>query len=231
MTERGKRINIAIDGPAGAGKSTIARLVARKLGYLYIDTGAMYRAVALAVIRSGTGIDQTERIGELTASLDIRLEPGPDGQIVYVNGEDVTQAIRSNEVSNLVPKVAAIRKVRQLLVQKQQAMAAGGGVVMDGRDIGSTVLPGAEVKIFLTAHLEERALRRYQELKHSDPSVTYEQVLKELSERDETDRTREVSPLTVADDAYVLDTTNLSIDEVVERIMERCRLALEQGAG
>jgi cytidylate kinase len=225
-----KRINVAIDGPAGAGKSTIARLVARELGYIYVDTGAMYRAVTLCMIRAGLKADQEDAVGDLAEKLEIQLRTGTDGQIVLADGRDVTREIRTTEVAQLVPAVAKIERVRRLMVVKQRTMAAEGGVVMDGRDIGSKVLPDAEVKIFLTASLEERARRRYEELKQADADVTYERVLRDLAERDEIDRTRKVSPLVVAEDAYVLDTSDLTIPEVVEIIVARCRKAMEQGA-
>jgi cytidylate kinase len=190
----------------------------------------MYRAVTLFMIRAGLKADQEEAVGRLAEQLDIRLQTGPDGQIVLVDGCDVTKQIRTAEVAQLVPAVAKIERVRQLLVMKQRRMAAEGGVVMDGRDIGSKVLPEAEVKIFLTASLEVRARRRYEELRQTDANITYEQMLIDLAERDETDRTREVSPLVVAEDAYVLDTSELAIPEVVAIIVERCRRVLEQGA-
>ena len=190
----------------------------------------MYRAVTLCMIRAGLKADQEDAVGDLAEKLEIQLRTGTDGQIVLADGRDVTREIRTTEVAQLVPAVAKIERVRRLMVVKQRTMAAEGGVVMDGRDIGSKVLPDAEVKIFLTASLEERARRRYEELKQADADVTYERVLRDLAERDEIDRTRKVSPLVVAEDAYVLDTSDLTIPEVVEIIVARCRKAMEQGA-
>lgn len=226
MATTTKLINVAIDGPAGAGKSTVARLVAKAMGYIYVDTGAMYRTVTLYMLRSGSRADQEQAVSELAASLDIRLEPGPQGQRVYANGEEVTDQIRTTEVAAHVSQVARIGEVRTILVRKQQDMAAVGGVVMDGRDIGSQVLPNAEVKIFMTASVEERARRRYEELRDKDPSVTYEQLIQDISMRDDMDRNREVSPLIVAEDAHVLDTTHLTIEQAVDMIVERCQRVL-----
>ena len=215
--DRAKSINIAIDGPAGAGKSTVARKVARRFGYLYIETGAMYRAVTLAALRHGIDAGDACRLGKLAAELDIRLEPGDPVQRVYLNGEDVTEAIRSRDVTQSVSAVAAVEAVRLRLVEMQRELAAAKGVVMDGRDIGSHVLPDAELKVFLTASVEERALRRYKEIGEAQgiPLATLE---REIAERDRTDEQREVSPLVRADDAVLLDSTRLSIDEVVDRI-------------
>lgn len=226
MATTTKLINVAIDGPAGAGKSTVARLVARAMGYIYVDTGAMYRAVTLYMLRAGLQAEHEQAVSELAASLDIRLEPGAQGQRVYANDEEVTDQIRTTEVAAHVSQVARIAEVRSILVRKQQEMAARGGVVMDGRDIGSHVLPNAEVKVFMTASVEERARRRYEELKDKDSSVTYEQLVQDISLRDDMDRNREVSPLIVAEDAHVLDTTHLTIEQAVDMIVERCQHVL-----
>lgn len=223
-----KKISVAIDGPAGAGKSTVAREVANRLGYIYIDTGAMYRAVALTIIREGVDLEHRKAIGMLTESLDIQLEQSEDEQRIYLNGEDVTKQIRSPEVASFVSKVASLAEVRELLVRKQQQMASSGGVVMDGRDIGTNVMPNAEVKIFMTASVEERARRRYEELKVRVPQMTLEQITQDIMARDEMDRTRTISPLVAADDAIMLDTTHLTIHEVVDRIVERCMSVLRR---
>lgn len=218
------KINVAIDGPAGAGKSTIARLVANKLGYIYFDTGAMYRAVTWMTINKGLKLEAEDAIIAMAESLDIQLKPGQSNQQVYVNGTNITDHIRSIQVNQLVSKIAQIEEVRKLLVFKQKQMASGKGAVMDGRDIGTHVLPDAELKIYLTASVEERARRRYKEM--DDSTLTMKQLQQEIFERDETDKKRSVSPLIVAEGAVVLDCTHMSIDEVVERILELCRTKL-----
>ncbi|CAM4223472.1 (d)CMP kinase [Paenibacillus tarimensis] len=220
------RINIAIDGPAGAGKSTVARRVASLLGYVYIDTGAMYRAVTLAVQRSDIDISREDLLDDLVRNLDITLKPGDPVQRVFLNGEDVTGLIRSREITAGVSAVAAVEPVRTSLVDKQRKLALTKGVVMDGRDIGSHVLPDAELKVFLTASVEERARRRYNE-SGADQGYTLVQLEREIAERDRMDEQRLVSPLVMAQDAVLLDSTNYTIDEVVQRIMElgRSRMA------
>lgn len=218
---RGK-INIAIDGPAGAGKSTVARLVAKQLEYIYVDTGAMYRAVTLHAIRNGIDPAKTADVVDMARSLRIQLLPGADKQIVLLNGEDVTELIRSIEVNRHVSAIAQIEGVRLKLVNAQQEMAARKGVVMDGRDIGTHVLPDAEVKIFLTASVRERAERRFKEM-GDQTEVTLDQLERDIALRDRTDEQREISPLVRAEDAYLLDSSGLSIDEVVAVIIDRCR--------
>ena len=213
------RINIAIDGPAGAGKSTVARQVAKRLGYVYIDTGAMYRAVTLAALRSGTAIDENDKMSQLVAELDIRLEPGDPVQRVCLNGEDVTEAIRGREVTQSVSAVAAIEAVRLRLVDKQRELARARGVVMDGRDIGSHVLPNAELKVFLTASVEERALRRFKESGEAQ-GIALADLEREIAERDRKDAGRAISPLIQAADAVLIDSTELTIEEVSSRITE-----------
>ncbi|REK59177.1 MAG: (d)CMP kinase [Thermobacillus sp.] len=212
-----RRIAIAIDGPAGAGKSTVARLVAGRFGYVYIDTGAMYRAVALAALRAGVEPGMTGELEKLVSELDIRLEPGDVVQRVRLNGEDVTDEIRSRAVTSVVPAYAAVPAVRARLVELQRAMAREGGVVMDGRDIGTHVLPDAELKVFLTASVQERARRRYEESGRAQ-GMTLEMLEEEIAERDRQDASREISPLVKAEDAIVLDTTTLTAEEAAERI-------------
>jgi CMP/dCMP kinase len=219
------KINIAIDGPAGAGKSTVARKVAGLLGYIYVDTGAMYRAVTWEMLRSGIDPEDSSKVIPAAKGLDIRLLPGASSQVVLVNGEDVTEHLRSNEVSNKVSYVARIAEVRTLLVDIQQAMASSRGVVMDGRDIGTKVLPDAELKVFLTASVRRRAERRYLELQERAESVTLEQLADEIAERDKLDSERVTSPLEQAPDAILIDSTDMSIDQVVDRIVE---LSLER---
>lgn len=210
---------IAIDGPSAAGKSTVAKAVAQRLGYLYIDTGAMYRAVALMAIRSDIAFDDQAALSELTGSLDIRLEHSGQDYRVYVNDEDVSQEIRLPEVGNAASPISAVCRVRQLLVEMQQQMAAKMPVVMDGRDIGTVVLPDAQLKIFLTADTRERARRRALELKEKGIEVDIEEVERDIIARDYRDSHRENSPLKQTDDAYVLDNSQMTAEEVVEKIV------------
>ncbi|MFG6114503.1 (d)CMP kinase [Halobacillus sp. MO56] len=215
----GNQLAIAIDGPAAAGKSTVAKKVAHQLGYIYIDTGAMYRALTWCALQKGLDLEDEARIHQLLMDCDILLKMEQDGQHVYVNEEDVTQAIRTQEVTNQVSIVAKHRKVREEMVQRQQQLANKRGVVMDGRDIGTHVIPDAEVKIFMIASVEERAERRHKEnLEKGFPS-NLEELRDEIRRRDEIDSKREVAPLLKADDAVEIDTTSLSIDEVVEQII------------
>jgi cytidylate kinase len=223
-----EKFNIAIDGPAGAGKSTIARLVANTLGFVYIDTGAMYRSVTWYVLQAGLTPEQEPEVIEITKRLDIRLAPGPDGQQVFVNGKDVTKEIRTAHVTNNVSQIARIAEVRHILTEKQKFLAAEKGIVMDGRDIGSHVLPNAELKVFLTASVRVRAERRYKETSDRQ-NVTLEQLEQEIAARDRMDEQRETAPLIQAADAILLDTTEMSIPLVVERILELCRT--EVGGG
>lgn len=220
------RINIAIDGPAGAGKSTVARFVAGQLGYIYIDTGAMYRAVTLSAQRLAIAADQEEALSILLKKLDIALTRGNEGQSVLVNGEDVTTDIRSLEVTREVSYYAASPSVRQVLAGLQREMASRKGVVMDGRDIGTHVLPNAEVKVFLTASAKERAKRRFKELDHAD--ISLDELEAEIAQRDSLDAQREIAPLIQADDAYVLDSSGMTIDEVVDAIIRLCRTKLAE---
>jgi len=222
-----KRLVIAIDGPAGAGKSTVARKVAAALGYLYIDTGAMYRALTLAVLRAGVPVDDPAAVAAAVAGVRIRLEPSPAGNRVFLDEEDVTAAIRSPEVSAAVSQVAAIPEVRRRLVTLQRQLAAEGGVVMDGRDIGTVVLPHADLKVFLTADLEERVRRRYLELQAAGHGLDLEEIRSNLEERDRLDTGRAVSPLRIADDAVIIDTTDRPVERVVAEVLRLCRRRLE----
>jgi len=215
------KINIAIDGPAGAGKSTVARQVAKKLSYVYVDTGAMYRAVTWFMMGHGISASDTDRVLGAMKELHIELIPGELTQQVIVNGEDVTSYIRTNEISQHASSYAKIGPLRSVLVDMQRQMAASKGVVMDGRDIGTHVLPQAELKIFLTASVEERAQRRYQEIKDSQ-QITLEQLMHDIAARDRQDEQREISPLVCAEDAISLDTTSMNIDEVVDQIIDYC---------
>ncbi|GAK39986.1 (d)CMP kinase [Paenibacillus urinalis] len=218
--ENGK-LNVAIDGPAGAGKSTVARRVASELSYIYVDTGAMYRAVTYYMLRHEIEPEDVDSVLKHLRELSIELVPDANGQKVLLNGEDVSGPIRSREVTGIVSLYSQIEDLRTHLVELQRVMALRKGVVMDGRDIGTTVLPDAEVKIFMTASVKERALRRFNELEKTD-DLTLEQLESDIAARDKLDQEREISPLRQADDAIVLDTTSMSIDEVVEHIVSRC---------
>ncbi|HZG55459.1 (d)CMP kinase [Paenibacillus sp.] len=221
------KINVAIDGPAGAGKSTVARKVAEMLGYIYVDTGAMYRTVTLKAIREGADLNNSAELARIAERLDVRLVPEPGGQRVLMDGEDVTEPIRSQAVTGAVSRVAAVPAIRELLVRLQREIAASRGVVMDGRDIGTNVLPDAEVKVFMTASVRIRAERRWNEVKDREPSTSIESLAEAIAERDKTDSERDVSPLRQADDAVLLDTSHMSADEAAERIVGMCRRALE----
>lgn len=219
------RINIAIDGPAGAGKSTVARLVAQQLGYVYVDTGAMYRAVTWKVLQAGIDLEQTEAIIEITRATAITLLPGADRQIVIIDGEDRTEEIRSIEVNRGVSRIAQIEQVRSILVSVQKRMALDKGIVMDGRDIGTHVLPDAEVKIYLTASVRKRAERRFIEWDDRS-SLTLEQLEREIEARDRMDEQRAISPLVCAHDAIRIDSTDMTIDDVVGSIVRISRTIL-----
>jgi len=207
---------VAIDGPAGAGKSTVARRLARRLGYLYIDTGAMYRAVALAARRAGVDPDDGEALGDLAERLQFALAADGDSPRLLVDGEDVSDAIRTPEISRGSSLVSRWPRVRAALVAEQRRMGAGGGVVMEGRDIGSVVFPEARAKVYLTASVEERARRRTEELRARGEAVDPAEVLREVRERDERDCGRAHSPLCCACDAVEFSTDGLTIEEVVE---------------
>jgi CMP/dCMP kinase len=213
-------INIAIDGPAGAGKSTVARMVAKALQYIYVDTGAMYRAVTLKALEAGLATDDNDSVGKLALELDITLLPGAISQQVIVNGEDVTNQIRSLEINRNVSYVARLEAVRSRMADLQREMATAKGVVMDGRDIGTHVLPYAELKIFLTATPRERASRRFLEL-GPDAGITLDALEIEIAQRDRLDEEREIAPLVRAPDAHLIDSTGRSIDEVAEEIVQR----------
>jgi cytidylate kinase len=227
VTSVGSRpITVTIDGPAGAGKSTTARMLAARLGYVYVDSGAMYRAVALRCQQEGVQADNDSAVKAVAHNTVIRFEPAPNGseeQRVIVDGVDSTHAIRSSEISQLASSVSAIGKVREILVAKQRELGKLGGVVMEGRDIGTVVLPGAEVKVFLTASLDERARRRFLEFEQKgSQDVAFEQVRSDMAERDERDSTRAVSPLVPAADAVIIDSEEMTARQVVDTILDLC---------
>ncbi|WP_288529124.1 (d)CMP kinase [uncultured Secundilactobacillus sp.] len=215
-----KALQVAIDGPASAGKSTVAKRVAHDFGYIYCDTGAMYRAITWKAMQSGVALDDDAALEALLAKTTIAFRAGEPEQRVYVDDVEVTQAIRQPDVTNNVSTVAAQATVREALTKRQREIAAAGGIVMDGRDIGSSVLPNAEVKIFLVASVEERAERRFKDNAEKGIHTPIDVLKEEIAVRDKKDSTRKISPLTQAADAIKVDTTSLSIDEVVARIDE-----------
>ena len=217
-----KKLVVAIDGPAGAGKSTVAQLAAKELGYTYIDTGAMYRAVAWKVLQQGGEVTD-EKILAVIPDIDVDLSYENGKTTVRVDGQDVTGEIRTPEVSHIVSQVAALGPVREKMVDLQRKMAERGGVLMDGRDIATNVLPGADVKISLTASIAERANRRYKELREKGLAVNLADIEHDIAARDKADMEREISPLVQAEDATLLDTTGMTIPEVVARIIGMCR--------
>ncbi len=212
-------ISIAIDGPSGAGKSTIAKSLAKELGFVYIDTGAMYRAVGLYVLRKGILPTDLTAVESILGEIDISIDYDDGTQKVFLNGEDVSGLIRTPEISKYASDVSALVPVRLKLVELQRALAKSKSVIMDGRDIGTYVLPDAQLKIFLTASSEERAKRRYEELKVKGVDCTLDDIARDMAQRDENDSTRAFAPLKAADDAIVLDSTTLTQQQVVEQVM------------
>ncbi|MDE7295032.1 MAG: (d)CMP kinase [Oscillospiraceae bacterium] len=212
-------INIAIDGPAGAGKSTIAKAAAKELGYIYVDTGALYRSIAYYVMSQGKDVKNTAEVEGLLQDIVPELKYIDGQQHVFVNGEDVTGKIRTPEVSMATSVVSAIPRVRDFLFNLQQKIAVENNVIMDGRDIGTVVLPNADLKIFLTASPEARAERRYKELSEKGNAPAYEQVLSDIIKRDREDSTRKIAPLKQAADAVLLDTTDMTLEEATETII------------
>lgn len=214
-----RKIAIAIDGPAGAGKSSISKVVANELGYLYIDTGAMYRGVTWAVLDSHVDVKNQKDVEELLPLLDLTLEPTANACKVFVKGQDVTNLIRQQQINENVSTIASYKGVREYLVERQQAMAAVGGVILDGRDIGSIVLPKAELKIYLTASVDARAKRRWLEVQGTSNEQSLEDIKKNVESRDEMDKNRDESPLVCVEDAIVVDSSNMTFDETVEHIL------------
>ena len=214
-----KKIAIAIDGPAGAGKSSISKVVANELGYLYIDTGAMYRGVTWAVLDSHVDVKNQKDVESLLPSLDLTLEPTANACKVFVKGQDVTDLIRQQQINDNVSTIASYKGVREYLVERQQAMAAVGGVILDGRDIGSVVLPKAELKIYLTASADARAKRRWLEVQGTSNEQSLEDIKNNVESRDEMDKNRDESPLVCVEDAIVVDSSNMTFDETVKHIL------------
>ncbi len=214
-------MNIAIDGPAGAGKSTIAKLAAKRLGYIYVDTGAMYRAIALYLIENDINVDDEALVSEACDNIDVCIRYEDDVQNIYLNGRNVSTEIRKEQVGNMASKAAAKKPVRDKLLNLQRDIAKESDVIMDGRDIGTFVLPDAELKIYLTASVLTRAKRRYEELKAKGENPDIDKIKGDIEQRDYQDMNREIAPLRQADDAWYLDTSDMSIDEVVGSICDR----------
>lgn len=221
-------ISIAIDGPAGAGKSSLARAAAKKLGYIYVDTGALYRTLGLKFLRTETNTDDMESVEKLLASTKAELKFVDGEQHVFLDGEDVTELIRTPEVSMMASKVSAISQVRAYLLEMQRSLAVNNNVLMDGRDIGTVVLPNATVKIFLTASAEERANRRYKELIEKGTEVTFEEVLADIEKRDYADSHREIAPLKPAEDSKIVDTTGLVLEQSLELLLKTINEGITQ---
>lgn len=212
--------NIAIDGPAGAGKSTIARRVAKELSFIYVDTGAMYRAMALYLLRKEVNKDDTEQIGNICQDAEISIEYQNGEQIVLLNDENVNSYLRTEEVGNMASVSSAVPRVREKLLSLQRKLVRDMSVVMDGRDIGTTILPDADVKIYLTASSLTRAKRRYLELQEKGTICNLDEIQKDIEERDQRDMNREISPLRQAEDAVLVDSSDLTIQQVVDRILQ-----------
>ena len=218
MNGRPRGLVIAIDGPSGAGKSTIARLLAKRLGYLQIDTGAMYRAAALLLSRAVIDPDDVGAVERFCSDLEVRFTTVDGMQRVYANGQDVTDQIRTPEISLLTSRIAALKPVRDALVQAQREMGRDGGVVLEGRDIGTVVFPDADLKFFLTASPEERGRRRFAELSANGERVTLEETVADVSRRDEQDSRRDLAPLRQAEDAIAIDSSGIGIEAVLDRM-------------
>ncbi|MCD7744170.1 MAG: (d)CMP kinase [Lachnospiraceae bacterium] len=215
--------NIAIDGPAGAGKSTIARLAAKKLSFIYVDTGAMYRAIALGLLRRHTDIENEEELQSALDTIEVGIRYEEGEQLVYLNGEDVSPLIRTEQVSDMTSRSSAKPRVRAKLTRLQRDLAARENVLMDGRDIGTEILPGADLKIYLTASVETRARRRYLEQTEKGAACTLEEITEDIRERDYRDMHRETAPLRQAEDAILIDSSDMGIEDVVSEIIKLAR--------
>lgn len=227
MPSRPDGIIIAIDGPSGAGKSTLARLLAEQLGYIQIDTGAMYRAAALLLSRAGVNLEDLAAVEQFCQDLDIRLELDSGRQVVRANGIDVTDAIRSSEISLLTSRTATLKPVREALLKAQRQMGSRGGVVLEGRDIGTVVFPDAEIKFYLSASVEERARRRCEEMICKGETVSLAETVVAVEMRDRQDSGRDIAPLRQADDAVLIDSSRLAVDEVLNSMAALCRRKIE----
>lgn len=215
--------NVAVDGPAGAGKSTIAKLVAKEKGYIYVDTGAMYRGLAIHFLDKGIQPQETEKVIEACKDAEVTIAYEDAVQHVYLNGKDISSRLRNEEVGNMASVTSAIPEVRKKLLELQQNLAKTQNVIMDGRDIGTCVLPHADVKVYLTASVETRAKRRYQELREKGEDCNLEEIAHDIEERDRRDMTREIAPLKQAEDAVLVDSSDMTIAEVVKTIVDLCR--------
>lgn len=215
--------NVAIDGPAGAGKSTIAKLVAKEKGYIYVDTGAMYRGLAIHFLDKGIQPQETEKVIEACKDAEVTIAYEDAVQHVYLNGKDISSRLRNEEVGNMASVTSAIPEVRKKLLELQQNLAKTQNVIMDGRDIGTCVLPHADVKVYLTASVETRAKRRYQELQEKGEDCNLEEIAHDIEERDRRDMTREIAPLKQAENAVLVDSSDMTIAEVVKTIVDLCR--------
>lgn len=215
--------NVAIDGPAGAGKSTIAKLVAKEKGYIYVDTGAMYRGLAIHFLDKGIQPQETEKVIEACKDAEVTIAYEDAVQHVYLNGKDISSRLRNEEVGNMASVTSAIPEVRKKLLELQQNLAKTQNVIMDGRDIGTCVLPHADVKVYLTASVETRAKRRYHELQEKGEDCNLEEIAHDIEERDRRDMTREIAPLKQAEDAVLVDSSDMTIAEVVKTIVDLCR--------
>lgn len=215
--------NVAIDGPAGAGKSTIAKLVAKKKGYIYVDTGAMYRGLAIHFLKKKADPEDRQAVAEACRDAEVTIGYEDGVQQIYLNGENVTGMLRTEEVGNMASKTSAIPEVREKLLELQRSLAREKDVIMDGRDIGTNILPNADVKIYLTASVETRARRRYDELKEKGTDCSLDEIARDIRERDERDMTREIAPLKKAEDAIIVDSSDMTIQQVVDEICGYCR--------
>ena len=215
--------NVAIDGPAGAGKSTIAKLVAKEKGYIYVDTGAMYRGLAIHFLKKGIRPEDKDAVADACRDAEVTIGYEDGVQQLYLNGENITPLLRTEEVGNMASKTSAIPEVRKKLLELQRSLAGEKDVIMDGRDIGTNILPEAQLKIFLTASTEKRADRRYRELLEKGEPADFEKIRRDIEERDNRDRNRKTAPLRQAPDAVLVDTTDMDIDQVTERILELYR--------
>lgn len=215
--------NVAIDGPAGAGKSTIAKLVAKEKGYIYVDTGAMYRGLAIHFLKKGVSADNKDAVAAACEDAEVTIGYEDGIQQVYLNGENVTSMLRTEEAGNMASRTSAIPAVRKKLLELQRSLAREQDVIMDGRDIGTNILPDADVKVYLTASVETRAKRRYDELQAKGEACSLDEIARDIEERDRRDMEREIAPLKQAEDAVLVDSSDMTIEEVVRAICSLCR--------